>query len=735
MVSHRHAMKKNRLHALLLQPPPGDLTGPYPALCYLKSFAAAKNYSVAVRDLGIEAFYYLSETKQVQYLVDRAAELRKKLETKGFLTPAEQGHYHLLLTAMGIGLNAGLQDQVLGCFKNQKKFYDYHSYKKACRVLNAFFRLLSAVHYPTSVTPSEYPTATMLKTMTKVLEHRKRRVNPYIHFYEDILFPQIAAEKPPVIGISMVFASQSVQALVLGNLLKESFPDIHITLGGAYLSQWVMVMGETQLTDLFQCTDSVICGEGEASFATLLERIANGEPLSGIPNLIHGNPGKGAFQRFDELIYTDVSAQPPPDFTDLELSAYLTPETVIPYSISRGCYWGKCVFCQNRYGDYQMRRYQTVPVDKAIAEMTRLSEQYHTNHFNFSNDVIDPAYLKKFSRAVIDSGKTFIWNTDLRTEKAFTKDTCRMMAKAGLNAVAVGFESGCQKTLDAMDKGNRVETTRSVLMNLYEAGIATQAMGIFGFPGETEKDGEETVRFLEENMDRISYYVMGLLMVMPGSRMHDDPLAHGVTSINYANNPLKTPEPVWTSNTRMPAHAVHRLYERLRRMENAFAINEYPYVGGLSTNHAFLYFRLGPDVLKRLREEENQHHYKMHEMLGMDSRHQKTKAIKSVVPGFAFPYTVYRSPYPVEQTPMESGTPAGQLQLSKGQERNYLIDPINVPIRIGELEIALLSRINGRRNMKSILKKSTANPQKRVLYFFVYLLTSGLVEVQGSHLK
>ena len=196
MVSTRYAMQKNRLHALLLQPPPGDLTGPYPALCYLKSFAAAKNYSVAVRDLGIDAFHYLSETKQVQHLVGRAAELRKKLETKGFLTPAEQGRYHLLLTAMGIGLNTGLQDQVLGCFKNPKKFYDYHSYKKACRILDAFFRLLSAVHYPTIVTPSEYPTATMLKTVAKVLEHRKRRVNPYIHFYKDILFPQIATLLP-----------------------------------------------------------------------------------------------------------------------------------------------------------------------------------------------------------------------------------------------------------------------------------------------------------------------------------------------------------------------------------------------------------------------------------------------------------------------------------------------------------------------------------------------------------
>jgi radical SAM superfamily enzyme YgiQ (UPF0313 family) len=594
-------MKNNRPTALLLQPPPGDLTGPYPALCYLKSFAAKMAFHVDVRDLNIEAFYYLSQKNRVQEFLELAIEGLRKLELKGALDPGEQHHYHLLQASLWGGLNSAVQEQIRACFQQSKYFYNYPSYKKGCRLLDDFYRLLSAVHYPTEVTASEYPTATLLKTMPIVFEHCKHTVNPYVRFYEDVLIPSIAARNPPVIGISMVFASQSVQALVLGRLLKKRFPTSHITLGGAYLSQWVMNMEAPQLRELFKCTDSVICGEGETSFALLLEHIVNGEPLDGMPNLIHYQESTDVFHRFEELIYTDVPAQPPPDFSDLDLSKYLIPETIIPYSISRGCYWGRCVFCQNRYGDHQMRRYQTVPVEKAIAEMTELSERYHTSHFNFSNDVIDPTYLKAFSQAALDSGKSFIWNTDLRAEKAFTKNRCQMMANAGLNAVAIGVESGCQKTLDAMDKGNRVEVTKSVLKNLYEAGIATQVMGIFGFPGETEKDGEQTVRFLEENADRISYYVIGLLMVMPGSRMHDDPSRFGVRSVRYTNNPMRTPEPVWTSDTRMPVEAVQRLYQRLGRLEKIYAINEYPYVGGLSTNHSFLYFRLGPDILKRLR--------------------------------------------------------------------------------------------------------------------------------------
>lgn len=262
-------------HALLLQSPPGDLTGPYPALPYLKSYAQQHDYKVQVRDLGIEALRFLVSENRIRDLLDRAEAMRGQLEVKRSLEPSEQYHYGLLLMAMGLGLKPDLIPKALNLFKDGKRFYDYRLYKESCRFLDAFYRLLSAAHYPTIVTPSEYPTARTLQTMEKVLAHRDRTVNPYIDYYEEILFPLVADKAPSVIGISMVFASQSVQALVLGSLLKERFPEIHVTMGGAYLSQWVMLMGEPQLSGLFTCTDSVVCGEGEKPFSDLLTHIVN----------------------------------------------------------------------------------------------------------------------------------------------------------------------------------------------------------------------------------------------------------------------------------------------------------------------------------------------------------------------------------------------------------------------------------------------------------------------------
>ncbi len=495
-------------------------------------------------------------------------------------------------------MEPGLIRKAIAVFKDKARFYRYPVYRRAALLLEAFYRLLSAVCFPTQVSSSEYPTVARLGSFEAVAAHCDRSTNPYVDYYENVLFPYIASSQARVVGISMVFAVQSVQALVLGRMPKERFPRIHITLGGAYLSQWVLLMKDDQLFDLFTFADSVICAEGEKPFSELLERVINERPLGGLPNIIYPDRAESAIRRFGVLEYGVLAELPPPDYSDLDPGSYLSPEPVISYCISRGCYWGGCAFCQNRYGDNRIRRYQAVPVEKAVGEMERLSEKYGAVHFNFSNDAIDPVYLKRLSEALLAGGQKFIWSTDLRAESFFTAELCLQLARAGLNCVAIGFESGCQKTLDSMDKGYDVGILRRVMKNFYDAGIATQAMGIFGFPGETEQDGELTVRFPEENVDRISYYVMGLLMVLPGSKLYDNPHEYGVSSISFEQNPMMTPEPVWRSDIRMSARSVNALYNRLSRLEEQFSINDYPYVGAIVHQTWLFLFHTGSRYFK-----------------------------------------------------------------------------------------------------------------------------------------
>lgn len=232
-------------HAVLLQPPPGDLTGPYPALAYLKAYAERKGYKVLVRDLGIEALWYLTEESRLPKLFERADILRNELETKAGLSPAELNHYAQLVSAVGLGLEPGLIRKSMAVLKNKAKFYQYLPYRRACLLLESFYRLLSAVCFPTRVTSSEYPTVRELGSFEAVAAHCGMSINPYVEYFENVLFPYIAATRPKVIGISMVFALQSVQALVLGRMLRSasrlfmSLWEEHTFLSGSFLCRTI----------------------------------------------------------------------------------------------------------------------------------------------------------------------------------------------------------------------------------------------------------------------------------------------------------------------------------------------------------------------------------------------------------------------------------------------------------------------------------------------------------------
>jgi hypothetical protein len=80
-MNHAHKDEKHCC-AILLPPSPGDLTGPYPALPYLKSYAELHAHSVRVRDLGIDALYFLTREDNIRYLMDRAETMRQELESR-----------------------------------------------------------------------------------------------------------------------------------------------------------------------------------------------------------------------------------------------------------------------------------------------------------------------------------------------------------------------------------------------------------------------------------------------------------------------------------------------------------------------------------------------------------------------------------------------------------------------------------------------------------------------------
>ena len=714
--------------AVLLQPPPGNLTGPLAAPAYLKAYAQAHGFHVWTCDIGIDAFGYLTQSQQIGQLVAKADALRQRLEAKGVLEPFEQRWYGLLLMSKGFGLDPMCLAQTVAGFKDTQRFYDYSRYKIDCKTLDAFFRLLRAVYYPTMITPWEYPSVHALKRADAVRLHLDGAINPYVSYYQEVLIPKVAAAQPEVVGISMSYATQSVQALVLGTLLKQQLPGVHITMGGAYLTQWVLLMEEAQLALLFSATDSVVLGEGEIPLVQMLEGGTNSAALAVVPNLIYREESSGEIRRSQALVFTDLTQQAPPDYSDLDLDAYLIPEPVLPYLLTRGCYWQRCAFCQNRIGGYRPRPYQSVPVDKALVELSALSAAYHCRHFHFCGDVIHVSDLQAFSQSMLAAQSPFYWHTNLRAEKDFTPDFCAQLAQAGLTSVAMGVESGCQQTLDNMDKGLDISTLSQTLTHLYDAGVATQVTAIFGFPGESEAEAQLTVEFLKHHIHSISGFEVGLLLVLPGSGMHNDPQRFGVKMISYEQTLLMTPEPLWKAARRIPLGALNRLYEQLGRLEAASClINDQPYVGALGANHSLLYFRQGPLILKRVRSLEGLAHQEVHRIFGMDRRHRQVAEVQPKIPRLRFSYTIHRSPYLHERAHFGTAPSPRRRPVTAGAGWDYLLDPINIPQQIHPEGQKILAGIDGRRDLKTVLEQGRPEGGMEEVFFLIQQVLNGLV--------
>jgi anaerobic magnesium-protoporphyrin IX monomethyl ester cyclase len=72
------------------------------------------------------------------------------------------------------------------------------------------------------------------------------------------------------------------------------------------------------------------------------------------------------------------------------------------------------------------------------------------------------------------------------------------LAKAGCKTVWIGAESGSQKILDAMDKGDTVADIYRAVRLLRANGIEVGFFLQFGYPGETWEDVQLTLKMVRE---------------------------------------------------------------------------------------------------------------------------------------------------------------------------------------------------------------------------------------------
>ena len=149
-------------------------------------------------------------------------------------------------------------------------------------------------------------------------------------------------------------------------------------------------------------------------------------------------------------------ALPPPDFDGLPLEKYFVPTKILPYLATRGCYWGRCEFCD--HGEGYTAGYRTKKIQDILAEITHLRDKYGAKHFHFTDESYPPALFRKLARGLIETKMGITWTTHMRFEKSLLEDPVWQDAKdSGCRYLHFGYESGNERVLKLMDKATTTE--------------------------------------------------------------------------------------------------------------------------------------------------------------------------------------------------------------------------------------------------------------------------------------
>jgi anaerobic magnesium-protoporphyrin IX monomethyl ester cyclase len=90
-------------------------------------------------------------------------------------------------------------------------------------------------------------------------------------------------------------------------------------------------------------------------------------------------------------------------------------------------------------------------------------------------------------------------------------------------------ESGCQRVLDAMDKGTNLKLIETVLQNSKQAGIWNHAFIVIGFPSEEREEAEQTLDFVRRHSSLIDSIHDSLFALGKYTRVEREPERFRVT--------------------------------------------------------------------------------------------------------------------------------------------------------------------------------------------------------------
>jgi radical SAM superfamily enzyme YgiQ (UPF0313 family) len=264
-----------------------------------------------------------------------------------------------------------------------------------------------------------------------------------------------------------------------------------------------------------------------------VERLRKGESLEGVLGLAFRLNNDRIVKNPTRPLITDLDSLPFPARELLgDANLYIPPpatyrrKPVAVLMTSRGCN-RRCIYCfqidKERKSGIRYRGVRNVLDEVELC----LKQGYREIKF------IDDTFASDYDRAmqiaheIKSRGLDFTWFASACVNQV-DKPLLKAFKDAGCWAILFGAESGVQKNLNAVRKGTTIEQIRRAVRDAQDVGLKVSTPFMFGIPGETYKEGIQTIEFaIELNPDMANFHA---ITPFPGTELHDNVGKYGTLS-------------------------------------------------------------------------------------------------------------------------------------------------------------------------------------------------------------
>jgi anaerobic magnesium-protoporphyrin IX monomethyl ester cyclase len=309
------------------------------------------------------------------------------------------------------------------------------------------------------------------------------------------------------LGMSVLTGAPLRDALEITQAAQARRSDLPIVWGGWHPS----LFPEQTVTEAG--IDAVVVGQGEDTFAELVDCLAAGHPLGGLPGAVsradldasprspsrsHGFPAQSgiALRRLRDV---NASAAFNYDLLPVERYFALKGERQLDYISSQGCRF-RCAFCADPTV-YQRGWFGLEP-ERVGAELEALWRRYQITDVGFQDETFftSSPRVAAIAEELQRRGTTFTWMATMRADQGARLDeevlaTCKA---AGLRRVMIGVESGAQATLDLIQKDITLDQVFASAEKCRRQGVAVLFNFIVGFPDEPPESVQESLRVAKQ---------------------------------------------------------------------------------------------------------------------------------------------------------------------------------------------------------------------------------------------